>query len=64
MSVSAVVHLFCHLSLPMLLHSQVVRRDGARALFLGLPARCAILGFGSTVFWSIYGSITAALSKE
>jgi len=44
-------------------HYEIVRRDGARALFLGLPARCAILGFGSTVFWSIYGYISDVLAE-
>jgi hypothetical protein len=30
---------------------QIVRRDGARALFRGLAVRATIVGLGSTVFW-------------
>jgi len=36
---------------------QIVERDGARALFLGLAPRMVIIGFGSSLFWSIYASV-------
>lgn len=35
-------------------HREIVRKDGAMALFRGLLPRTVIIGFGSTVFWFFY----------
>jgi len=36
---------------------QVVQRDGTRALFVGLGPRMFIIGFGSSLFWSVYANV-------
>lgn len=42
-------------------HSEVVRRDGATALFRGVAPRTFILGVGSTIFWAVYNKTRTSL---
>mmetsp|Transcript_79067 Transcript_79067/g.155115 ORF Transcript_79067/g.155115 Transcript_79067/m.155115 type:complete len:343 (-) Transcript_79067:11-1039(-) len=43
-------------------HIEIIKRDGATALFRGLIPRCAILGLGSTLFWYLQASFMRKLS--
>jgi solute carrier family 25 S-adenosylmethionine transporter 26 len=38
-------------------HMEIVRKNGAAALFRGVLPRCVIIGFGSMVFWGIQASL-------
>jgi hypothetical protein len=42
-------------------HNEVVRRDGATALFRGVAPRTFILGVGSTIFWAVYNKTRTSL---
>ena len=43
---------------------QVVGRDGTRALFVGLGPRMFIIGFGSSLFWSVYANVKARVAGQ
>lgn len=45
-------------------HVEIIRRDGARALFRGVGPRATILGLGSTLFWYLEASILRYLSDQ
>jgi hypothetical protein len=38
-------------------HYEIVRRDGAAALFRGVVPRAAIIGLGATVFWYVQNTV-------
>ena len=44
-------------------HVQVAKREGTVALFRGLGARVIILGFGSTIFWSLFAKCKETLNQ-
>eukprot|EP00601_Ochromonadales_sp_CCMP2298_P030766 CAMPEP_0173347558 /NCGR_PEP_ID=MMETSP1144-20121109/13221_1 /TAXON_ID=483371 /ORGANISM="non described non described, Strain CCMP2298" /LENGTH=130 /DNA_ID=CAMNT_0014295059 /DNA_START=11 /DNA_END=403 /DNA_ORIENTATION=- len=44
-------------------HLQIIRQDGAKALFRGLVPRGVIMGLGSTVFWYLQATVMAQLQR-
>lgn len=42
----------------------VVKRDGAKALLAGVGPRMFIIGFGSSLFWSLYSTVKMALAPS
>lgn len=45
-------------------HMEIIRLDGARALFRGVAARAVLHGVGATVFWYLKASITQILNGD
>ncbi|KAK3233649.1 hypothetical protein CYMTET_56075 [Cymbomonas tetramitiformis] len=42
----------------------IMKREGVKTLFTGLPARLFTIGFGSSLFWSVYAEVHSYVSSS